>query len=257
MAISIHPTAIVERGAELGEGSSVEAYAYLGKFVSIGPETVVRHHATIDGKTSMGSGNVVHPYAYVGAPTHDLKYKGGEPGLRIGNGNVFREYCTVHVATQADGTTIIGTGNVFLAYAHVAHDCVVGNGIIMSSQAALGGHVVVHDFTNIGWSSGIHQFCRVGKYAMVAAMGKVTQDVPPYMLAEGNPVRSRFPNFVNLQRHNFSEEDISRVKKIFKIFYSSGLNKAQAIEKMKTEEMENDICKEFLDFIDHSARGIA
>ncbi|MDR1432991.1 MAG: acyl-ACP--UDP-N-acetylglucosamine O-acyltransferase [Puniceicoccales bacterium] len=257
MATTIHPTAIVENGAQLADGVSVDAYAYVGKLASIGAESRVCHHATVDGRTHVGERNVIHPYAYVGAQTHDLKYVGGIPGLKIGDGNVFREFCTIHCATSEENETVVGSKNVFLAYAHVAHDCIVGNHVIMSSQAALGGHVVLHDFTNIGWSAGIHQFCKVGKYSMVGAASKATRDVPPYMLADGNPARVRSPNFVNLQRHDFSNKSVVQIKKIFKIFYLSGLNRTQAAEKMDAEDVDPIFRAEFLNFIGDSTRGFA
>lgn len=253
----IHPTAIVERDAQLADGVTVDAYAYIGKLVSIAGGTHVGHHATVDGKTLVGENNAIHPYAYVGAKTHDLKYTGGNPGLRVGNCNIFREYCTIHTATKDGNQTIIGDGNVFLAYAHVAHDCIVGNHVIMSSQAALGGHVVLCDFTNIGWSAGVHQFCKIGKYSMVGAASKATQDIPPYMLTDGNPAKVCAPNFVNLKRNNFSEEEILQIKRIFKIFYLSGLNRSQAVEAVATENISKEFLNEFLGFISGSTRGCA
>ncbi|MDR1528221.1 MAG: acyl-ACP--UDP-N-acetylglucosamine O-acyltransferase [Puniceicoccales bacterium] len=255
MPTIIHSTAIVEKGAQLASDVGIDAYAYVGGMVSLGRGTHVCHHATVDGKTQMGENNKIYPYAYIGAPTQDLKYAGGSPGLKIGNNNTFREYCTAHTATKEESETVLGNNNVLLAYAHVAHDCIVGNNVIMGSQAALGGHVVLHDFTNIGWGTGIHQFCRIGKYAMVGASSKATQDVLPYMLADGSPARVRYPNVVNLQRNNFSDQQISQVKKIFKIFYLSGLNKAQAIEKIKSEVIMSDLLDEFLSFIDSTSRG--
>jgi UDP-N-acetylglucosamine acyltransferase len=257
MAAIIHPTAIVERGAQLADGVAVGAYAYVGKFASISEGTSVGHHATVDGRTQIGKNNAIHPYAYIGAPTHDLKYCGGFPGLEIGDGNIFREFCTMHVATKDGNRTIIGNRNVFLAYAHVAHDCIVGNCIIMSSQAALGGHVVLHDFANIGWSAGVHQFCKIGKYSMVGASSKATQDIPPYMLTDGNPARVYTPNFINLRRNNFSEEQILQIKKIFKIFYLSGLNRKQATDALMSEDISDDFRSEFIEFIDSSTRGFA
>ncbi|MDR1413366.1 MAG: acyl-ACP--UDP-N-acetylglucosamine O-acyltransferase [Puniceicoccales bacterium] len=257
MAISIDSRAIVENGAQLAENVTICAYAYVGKSVYLGEGTRVCHHATVDGRTQIGKNNIIHPYAYIGAPTHDLKYTGGDPGLKIGDGNVFREYCTVHVATKPENETVLGDKNVLLAYAHVAHDCLVGSGVIMSSQAALGGHVVLQDFTNIGWSGGVHQFCKIGKYSMLGAACKVTQDIPPYMLADGNPARVRSPNFVNLQRHGFSEERIRQIKKIFRIFYGNGLNRTQAAELLKSENIAPDLREEFLYFLGESARGFA
>ncbi|MDR1233412.1 MAG: acyl-ACP--UDP-N-acetylglucosamine O-acyltransferase [Puniceicoccales bacterium] len=255
MSTIIHSTAIVEKGAQLANDVRVDAYAYVGEMVSLGKGTHVFHHATVDGRTQMGENNTIYPYAYIGAPTQDLKYTGGCPGLKIGNNNMFREYCTAHTATKEESETILGNDNVFLAYAHVAHDCIVGNSVIMGSQAALGGHVVLQDFTNIGWGAGVHQFCRVGKYSMIGASSKTTQDVLPYMLADGSPAKVRCPNVVNLQRNNFSDQQISQVKKIFKIFYLSGLNKTQAIEKIKSEVPMSDLLDEFLSFIDSTSRG--
>ena len=162
MGVNIHPNAIVDPSAELGENVVVEAFAMVGKNVKIGDECHVFHHATVEGRVSLGSGNMIYPYALIGGLTHDLKYTGGEPGLKIGNQNVFREYVTAHVATKEDDFTRIGSNNVFLAYSHVAHDCQVGDHLIMSSHSALGGHVEVDDFVNIGWNAGVHQFCRLG-----------------------------------------------------------------------------------------------
>jgi UDP-N-acetylglucosamine acyltransferase len=257
MSNIIHPTAIIEDGAQLGNDVIVGAYAYVGSLTSIGNGCHIHHHATVDGKTRLGVGNIIHPYAYIGAPTHDLKYIGGIPGLVIGSNNTFREYCTIHTATNDGDNTLIGNNNVFLAYAHVGHDCVVGDHVIMSSQAALGGHVVLHDFTNIGWQAGVHQFCKIGKYSMVGASSKATQDIPPYMLADGNPAKVRSLNLVNLQRRNFSDHQISQIKKIFKIFYLRGLNRTQAIDEMKLSDIASEFQNDFMNFLHTSTRGFA
>lgn len=255
MSPNIHPSAIIEQGAQIADDVTIGAYAYIGSLAIINSGTKIDHHATVVGNTTIGNNNSIHPYAYIGAPTHDLKYKGGEPGLKIGNNNVFREFCTIHVATKPENTTIIGNSNVFLAYSHVAHDCIVGNHVIMSSQAALGGHVTIDDFTNIGWSAGIHQFCRIGKYAMVGASSKATQDIPPYMLSDGYPAIVRSPNFVNLKRNNFSETEISGVKTLYKVFYLRGLNKSQALQAIMSETIDSTILQEFTEFIENSKRG--
>ena len=169
---NIHPTAIIEKGAQIADGVEIGAYAYIGSQVKIGAGSCVFHHATVDGFTTLGERNQIFPYAFIGGKTHDLKYKGGLPGLVIGDDNVFREYSTAHMATS-DGTfTIVGNRNNILAYSHIAHDCVVGDNIVMSSHAALGGHVKVEDHAVIGWGSGVHQFCRIGAYAMLSASSK-------------------------------------------------------------------------------------
>jgi UDP-N-acetylglucosamine acyltransferase len=233
MAAQIHPTAIVEPGVQLGADVVVGAYAYLGGTAVIGDGTVVHHHATVEGNTVLGRQCEVFPYAAVGTRTHDLKYRGGSPGLRVGDRNVFREYVTVHAATKDGEFTVLGNDNVILAYSHVAHDCVVGDHLIMSSQSALAGHIVVQDHVNIGWGTGLHQFCRVGAYAMLGGMAKVVQDVPPFMIVDGNPAVVRSINKVGLERSGFSADQIERVKQIHRILFRDGLNRAQAIEKLQ------------------------
>ncbi len=255
--MNIHATAIIKPGAYLADDVIVEEYVYIGEHVRLGKGCIVKHHATVDGNTILGENNIIYPYAYVGGLTHDLKYRGGEPGLKIGNNNVFREYSTMHVATKETNFTQIGSYNTFLAYSHVAHDCVVGDHVIMSVQSALGGHVTVDDYANVGWSAGIHQFCRVGKFAIVGASCKATQDILPYMLADGNPAHVRYINIVNLKRHNFDDHKINEVKQIFKLFYRSGLNRQQAFNELRRSEIDNDLKHTVLEFISHSTRGLA
>lgn len=254
MSVNIHTTAIIEDGAQICDNVTVGAYSYIGGMTTIGEGSVIHHHATVSGKTTIGKGNIIHPYAYIGAPTHDLKYTGGDPELKIGDYNVFREYCTAHVATKDGNCTVIGNNNVFLAYSHIAHDCVIGNGIVVSSLSAFGGHVRVDDFANIGWNVGVHQFCAIGKYAMVGAKSKVVRDVPPYMLSDGIPSIVRCPNFVNLKRHNFSQERITQIKTIYKIFYMRGTNRSCAIDAIKSENIDDDILSEYTNFLSKSAR---
>ena len=258
MEAKIHPTAIIESGAQLEEGVIVGAYAYIGAQVKIASGTEVMHHATVDGDTTLGNDNEIHPYAYIGGKTHDLKYKDGIHRLKIGSHNVFREYSTVHCATAEDLLTEMGDHNVILAYSHIAHECIVGNHLIMSSHAALGGHVQVGNYVNIGWGTGIHQHCRVGDFAMVGASSLAVQDVPPYLIANGNPVKSRMVNKVGLERNGFSEEQIAVLKKAFMLFYKKDLNRSQAVAALK----ESDLIKSaevfaFLSFIEASERGIA
>jgi len=258
MATEIHATAVVEKGAELDEGVTIGAYAYIGPKVKIARGTEVMHHATVDGATTMGSGNEVHPYAYIGGKTHDLKYRGGIPGLKIGSNNVFREYATVHCATTEGVDTIVGDKNLILAYSHVAHECIVGNHLVMSSHSALGGHVVVGDHVNVGWGVGIHQFCRIGDYAMAGAASKIVQDIPPYMIADGVPATVRTTNKVGIERGGFTAEDVSLVRRLFKRFYKEGLNRGQALEKVRADfDTENVIVKTFLTFVSDSERGLS
>ncbi len=258
MAANVHPTAIIEQGAELDEDVIVGAYAFVGAHVKISRGTKIMHHATVDGSTVMGENNEVHPYAYVGGKTHDLKYRGGIQRLQIGARNVFREFTTIHCATSDDQITLIGDDNLVLSYSHVAHECVIGNHLVMSSHAALGGHVIVGDHVNIGWGVGVHQFCHLGDYSMAGATSKVVQDVPPYMIIDGSPASARAINKVGLERAGFSTEDISLMRRIFKTFYKEGLNRSQAIEKLQaTEDMESAIVKNFVDFVVASERGLS
>lgn len=257
MASNIHPTAIIEPGAQLGADVTIGAYAYVGPKVILGDGCVLHHHANVEGRTQLGSQCELFPFTCIGTKTHDLKYTGGEPGLRIGHRNVFREYVSVHGATKADEYTILGDDNVLLAYAHIAHDCIVGNHLVMSAQSALAGHVIVDDHVNIGWGSGVHQFCRVGSHAMLGAMSKIVQDVPPYLIIDGNPGIARSINKIGLERHGFSIAQLEAIKHAFRIFYRSGLNRTQAFERLHahplvtTPEFEN-----FLNFVEKSERGV-
>lgn len=253
----IHPTAIIEDGAELDSTVSVGAYAYIGSNVKIGAGTVIHHHGTVEGNTEMGCNNEVFPYAIVGGKTHDLKHQGGMPRLKIGDGNVFREYTTVHMATNDGDYTILGNDNVLLAYSHVAHDCRIGNNLIMSSHSALAGHVVVHDCVNIGWNVGVHQFCHLGMHCMIGACSKIVQSVLPFMLADGNPATVRTFNKIGLERAGFAPEQIEGVRFIYQTLYRKGLNRSQALELLKEYEASDcSLVEIILGFVGSSGRGL-
>lgn len=257
MATQIHPSAVVEPSVELGADVIVGPFAYIGGEAVIGDGSVVHHHATVEGRTTLGRQCEVFPYAAIGTKTHDLKFRGGRPGLRIGDRNVFREYVTVHFATKDGDFTVLGNDNVILAYSHVAHDCVIGNHLVMSSQSALAGHVVVDDHVNIGWGAGVHQFCRVGAYAMVGAMSKVVQDVPPFLIADGNPAVIRSINKVGLERGGFGAERIERVKQIHRILFREGLNRGQAFERLqKHPQAASEEFQRIFAFAAASERGL-
>jgi UDP-N-acetylglucosamine acyltransferase len=258
MATEIHPAAIIEPGAELDEGVHVGAYAYIGAHVRIASGTHVMHHATVDGATTLGHDNEVHPYAYVGGKTHDKKYTGGIQRLEVGNGNIFREFTTVHCATSEDLVTRLGDHNLILAYSHIAHECQVGNHLVMSSHAALGGHVIVGDHVNIAWGSGLHQFVRIGDHAMVGASSKTVQDVPPFCICDGNPATVRTINKIGLERAGYSSDEIALARRIYKLFYKDGLNRSQAIEQLQSsEDAVHPMARTFLDFAQSSERGLA
>lgn len=255
----IHPTAILSPGAVLGAGVTVGAYAYVGPEVTLGDGCVLHHHATVEGRTFLGARNEVFPYALIGGKTHDLKYKGGRPGLRVGDDNVFREYATVHLGTADGEFTVLGSRNHILAYSHVAHGVVIGDHLVMSSHAAIAGHCVIGDHVNIGWNAGVHQFCRIGDHAMLAACSKLVQDVLPFMIADGNPAEVKTLNKVGLERNGFSPEAVDAVRKAHRILYRDGLNRTQALEKIHADPAlaADAAVKRLLAFIATSKRGLA
>lgn len=258
MAEKIHPTAIVEPGAQLGTGVEIGALCYVGPGVTLGAGTRLHHHSSVEGNTVLGERCELFPYACIGAKTQDLKYRGGSPGVRIGDDNVFREYVTIHAATNDGDFTRLGSKNTLLANCHVAHDCVLGNRIVMSNGVMLAGHVVVDDFVVIGGYGGVHQFCRVGAHAMLSAMAKLVHDLPPYFIADGTPAEVRAINKVGLERHGFTPAQLDRVKQIHRILYRDGLNRTQAIEKLaQHEHAETEEFQRILRFAQVSERGLA
>lgn len=257
MPTSIHETAIVEPGAVLGVDVVVGAYAYVGPRVSLGDGTVLHHHATVEGFTAMGAGCEVFPHACVGLKTQDLKFKGGTPGTRIGDRNVFREFCTIHAATNDGDFTVVGSDNNFLAYTHVAHDCTVGSHVIMSNCATLAGHMTVGDHVVMGGFAAAHQFCRIGNHAMIGGMSKVVQDVPPFVIADGNPAVVRSINRIGLERAGFAPDQLDAVKAAYRIFYRDGLNRSQALDALLVHPSAGTAeFQQFIGFIKTSERGL-
>lgn len=258
MASRIHPTAIVEAGAQLGADVELGAYAYVGGEAVLGDGTKLHHHAAVEGYTTLGRNCEVFPYACIGGKTQDLKFKGGKPGLRIGDGNVFREYVSIHCATNDGEFTHIGSHNVLLATCHVAHDCVLGDHIIMSNGAVLAGHVTVESHVVIGGYGGIHQFCRLGSYAMLSATAKLVHDLPPFFIADGTPAEVRAINKVGLERNGFATDQLDRVKQVYRILYRDGLNRTQALEKLAAHPLAASAeFQRMLTFAKASQRGLA
>lgn len=258
MAGKIHPTAIVEPGAQLGADVEVGAYAYIGATAVIGAGTRIHHHATVEGRTTMGAECQVFPYACIGGKTQDLKFKGGAPGVRIGDRNVFREYVSVHEATNDGDFTVIGSDNLILAYSHVAHDCVLGSRIIMSNYAGLAGHVIVEDSVVVGAFGGVHQFCRLGAHSMLSACSKLVQDIPPFFIADGSPATVRAYNKVGLERNGYTAEQLDRVRRLYRLLYRDGLNRSQAMEKLVSHEHAGSAeFQRMIAFANASERGLA
>ena len=253
---NIHPTAIIDPTAEIGEGTIVGPYCVIGAGVVLGEGCHLHNHVTLAGPTRIGSHNTFYPYGSIGQQTQDLKYEHEPTYLEIGNHNCFREFVTVNRATAPHGVTKIGNYGNFLAYAHIAHDCQIGDHVIFSNNGTLGGHVIVEDYAIIGGLSGIHQFCRIGQHAIVGGFTKIVQDVPSFMIADGNPAEVRSINQIGLERHNFAAADIREIRDAYKIIYRGALNTAQAVEVLQNKYPESVLVKKLLEFITASKRGI-
>jgi UDP-N-acetylglucosamine acyltransferase len=253
----IHPTALVDPQARLGAGVQIGPYAVIGAKVELGDDCTVGHHATIEGPSKIGPRNEFFPYAAIGFKTQDLKYETEPTHLEIGGGNVFREFCTVHRATGVGEKTSIGNGNLFLAYSHIAHNCIVGNRTIFSNNATLAGHVVVGDYAVLSGLCAVHQFCRIGAHSIVGGCAKIVQDVPPYLLADGNPAQLRGVNHVGLERRGFAEIDIKALRRAYRILADKSLNFSQAVEKIEaSEDAPNTYVKYLVQFLKTTERGV-
>jgi UDP-N-acetylglucosamine acyltransferase len=252
----IHPTAIVEPGARLGSGVIIGPYCVISAKAELGPGCRLQHHVTIAGPSVIGADNVFYACASIGQQTQDLKYQGEPTHLRVGDGNTFREFVTVHRGTAPDSCTVIGNRGNFLAYSHVAHDCVVGDGVIFSNNGTIAGHVHVHDFAVIGGLTAIHQYCRIGRHAITGGCSKIVQDVPPFMIADGNPAVVRGVNQIGLERHGFAAESVRRLREAYRLLYRSKLNVKQAVEEIRNTLGDAAEIVQLLDFIESSSRGI-
>jgi len=231
----LHPTAIVHPRAEIGKNSDIGPYCIVGEHASIGARTVLQAHVVVNGWTEIGEDCLIYPFSTVGAASQDRKYAGERAFTRVGNRTILREYVSIQRATGNDEVTSVGDDCLLLAYVHIAHNCILGNGVTMSNLAQLAGHVEVADYVTIGGQTGVHQFTRIGRHAMVGGMSKLTKDVPPFFLVEGNPCQPYGLNSVGLRRAAFSVEERTEIKKFYKLLYNPKLNVSQAIEAMKAE----------------------
>ncbi len=238
-------------------GCEIGPYCIVGPNVKLGEDCRLHSHVVLDGLTSIRARCEFFPFACIGLRTQDLKYAGGKCHLEIGSDNVFREHVTAHTATSDDGCTQIGSHNNFLAYSHIAHDCVVGNHVIFSNCGTLAGHVVVEDHAIVGGLAAIHQFCRIGTMSIIGGCAKVVQDVPPYMMADGNPAETRGVNKVGLERNGVSEDTQRALREAFKIMFRAGLTVSNALDKIQAELPHSRELKHFIDFCRKSERGIA
>jgi len=255
-AVTVHPTAIVDPAAKLGPGTVVGPYCIVAAGVSLGENCWLQHHVTLEGPLAAGRGNKFYAYCSIGQQTQDLKYKGEPTYLDIGDDNVFREFVTINRSTAETGKTRVGSGGNFLAYSHIGHDCIVGDAVIFSNNGTLAGHVQVGDHAVIGGLTAVHQFCRIGRFAITGGCSKIVQDVPPFMIADGNPAEVRGINQLGLERAGYAPEKIKSIKEAFRIIYRGKLNTGQALEALREKLGESAEVQSIVRFIEESERGI-
>ena len=254
--VQIHATAIVDRGAQLGAGTVVGPYCIVEAGVVLGPECWLQHHVTLCGPMRAGARNKFYAYCSIGQQTQDLKYRGEPTYLEIGDENTFREFVTVNRSTTGDGKTRIGSCGNFLAYSHIGHDCIVGDSVVFSNNGTLAGHVKIGNNAIMGGLTAVHQFCRIGNFAITGGCSKIVQDVPPFMIADGNPAEIRGINLVGLERNGFAPESVKWIKEAFRLIYRSKYNTRQAVEAISKELPPNQEITQLLEFIASSERGI-
>ena len=257
MTTSIHSTAVIHPKAEIGGGCEIGPYCVIGEHVVLGERCRLHSHVVIDGYTRLGSGNEIFPFASIGLKTQDLKWKGGVTRTEIGDENTFRECVTIHSATGDGEVTRVGSRNHILAYCHLAHNVTLGNHVIMSNNGTLAGHVTVEDHAVVGGLAAIHQFCRIGTMSMIGGCSKVVQDVPPYMLADGNPAQTRTVNKVGLERRGVSEEAQAALKQAYKILFREGLTISNALIRIEAELPKLPEVMHLLAFARSSERGLS
>ena len=259
MSSFIHSTALIDPKAHLGESVSVGPYAIVEAGVHIGEESTIEAFARIQGPTRMGARNHIHSHACIGGPPQDMKYKGEDTVLEIGDDNTIREYVTIHRGTKGGGgRTALGSGCLIMAYAHIAHDCILGDEVILANAATLAGHVLVHNRAVIGGLSAVHQFVRIGESAYIGGMTGVSQDVPPYMLVAGERGWLQGLNVIGLRRQGVGREELTGLKKAYQLIWRSGLRREQAVQEVKDHlDLEsNASVTRLLDFLQSSSRGV-
>lgn len=253
---TIHPTTIIHPTARVDDGCEIGPYCVIGANVEIGAGCWLQSHVVVEGPTRIGPDNRFYSFASIGQRTQDLKYVGEPTFLEIGEGNTFREFVTVNRGTTPNSKTVIGSRGNFLAYCHIAHDCIVGDDVIFSNNGTLAGHVEVGNHVVLGGLTAVHQFCRLGPYAMTGGCSKIVQDVPPFLIADGNPAVVRGLNKIGLERQGFTAEQLKNLKECYRILYRQNLNVAQAIEQIRSSAPDTTEVDTFVTFIANSARGI-
>lgn len=255
--MSIHPTAIVSPKAELGRNVTIGPYSIIGDDVILHDDVRVASHCVIEGPSEFGPACVFFPFVSAGQVPHDLKYRGERSWLRAGSRNTFREFTTLHRGTEGGGNlTQIGSDGLFMAQAHVAHDCLIGDHVIFANGASLAGHVIVEDYVTLGAYSGVHQYCRVGRHAFVGAFSVVVKDALPYARTVGNHARCYGQNTLGLKRRGFSCEQITHITRAFRLLLAARLNTTQALEAIKQELSGWPEIDYLVEFIETSQRGV-
>jgi len=253
----IHSTAVVHPKASIGSNCHIGPYCIIGEHVQLGSDCRLHSHVVIDGYTKLGSRNEIFPFASIGLKTQDLKWKGGITRTEIGDDNTFREYVTIHSATGDGEVTRVGSHNHILAYCHVAHNVTLGSHVIMSNVATLAGHVTVEDHAVVGGLAAVHQFCRIGKMSMIGGCSKVVQDIPPFMIGDGNPAETRTINKVGMERNGIGEEVQAAMKSAYKILFREGLTITNALARIEQELPQLPEVQHLIQFIRSSERGIS
>src|SRR3989440_3627232 len=254
--VQIHPTAIVDPRAEISAGTTIGPYCVIAADVVLGQNCWLQQHVTLCGPMKAGARNKFYASCSIGQQTQDLKYQGEPTYLEIGDENTFREFVTISRSTTSKGKTRIGARGTFLAYSHIAHDCVVGDAVVFSNNGTLAGHVQVGDHAVMGGLTAVHQFCRIGRFAITGGCSKIVQDIPPFMIADGNPAEIRGVNLVGLERKNYPAENVKLIKEAFRLIYRSKYNTAQALEAVRKGLSQSEEVREIVKFIEKTERGI-
>ena len=252
----IHPTAIVHEKVKLGTNITIGAFSVIEESVSVGNNTIIGNNVTICRGTTIGNDCKIYHSASIGEIPQDLKYKGEETNAYIGDRTTIREYVTINKGTDALGKTVVGSDCLLMASSHVAHDCILGDNVILANMSTLGGHVIIEDWAILGGAVLVHQFCKVGQHVFIGAGFKVVQDIPPFILCVGHPLKYGGINSVGLKRRNFSGKDRKIIKEIYKLYFRSGLNRKQAIQEIENQIDRSKYKEQIINFIRSSKRGI-
>jgi len=255
-SVEIHPTALVHPEAQLGPGVRVGPYSIIERGVTVGEGTRIGARVNIEGHTTLGKNNEIFTGAVVGSITQDKKYQGGKSYLKIGDNNKIREYVTLNPGTEEGSETVVGNGNLIMAYAHIAHDCIVKNDTVLANGATLAGHVTVDEGAILGGLSGVHQFIHIGSLAIVGGLSKVTQDIPPFIMVDGHPAAAFGINKVGLERAEYTQEERNAARKAFKILFLQHHTLQKAIQVLKEELPSGTILSTLTEFLSSCKNGI-